>query len=207
MSLPVSQVRSRVPRLAEAAVERARLTVVPRRAQTAPRVPFVSLVSLLLVTGVVGLLLFNTNMQQASFVAGSMEEQAAALTAKEESLRMQLHRLRDPQHLASKAQRLGMVPAETPAFIRLADGTVLGRPTAARPDDLLRIAPLPPVKPKVLRPDPVIAELPDPTKKQRAAVRDVSARTEARSRLLRAQARADRRGAAAGVDPAPRRSP
>jgi hypothetical protein len=85
MSTPLSQARTQFPRLAEAAVERARLTVVPRRTQKAPRVPFVSLVSLLLVTGVVGLLLFNTSMQQSSFVATSMEEQATVLAAKEES--------------------------------------------------------------------------------------------------------------------------
>ena len=45
---------NRVPRIAEAAVERARLTVVPRRRTRAPRVPFVALVSLLLVSGVAG---------------------------------------------------------------------------------------------------------------------------------------------------------
>jgi hypothetical protein len=160
MSTPMSQARAFVPRFAEAAVERARLTVVPRRVQKAPRVPFVSLVSLLLVTGVVGLLLFNTHMQQASFVATSMEEQASVLAAKEESLRMQLHRLRDPQHVAAEAKKIGMVPATSPAFIRLSDGQVLGKPAPAEADDALRIAPLPPAKPKSLRPDPVIVELP-----------------------------------------------
>ena len=67
-----------MPRIAEAAVERARLTVVPaRRGAPAARVPFVMLVSLLLVGGVAGLLLFNTSMQQASFTATAMEDQAA----------------------------------------------------------------------------------------------------------------------------------
>jgi hypothetical protein len=160
MSTPLSQARS-LPRFAEAAVERARLTVVPRSAQKAPRVPFVSLVSLLLVAGVAGLLLFNTNMQQASFVATSMEEQAAVLAGKEESLRMQLDRLRDPQHVAARAKKLGMVPASNPAFIRLSDGRVLGSPSVATPTETLRIAPLPPVKPASLRPRFVIAELPE----------------------------------------------
>ena len=53
--------------VAEAAVERARLTVVPRARTRAARVPFVSLVTLLLLGGVVGLLLFNTSMQQSSW--------------------------------------------------------------------------------------------------------------------------------------------
>ena len=62
MSTPLSQARTQFPRLAEAAVERARLTVVPRRTQKAPRVPFVSLVSLLLVRR-------RTQLQQESHVA------------------------------------------------------------------------------------------------------------------------------------------
>ena len=54
MSSPAMQVRSRVPRLAGAAVERARLSVVPRARVQAPKVPFVILVSLLMLGGVVG---------------------------------------------------------------------------------------------------------------------------------------------------------
>lgn len=158
MSTPLYQPRSRVPRNAWAAVERARLTVVPRRTTPAPRVPFATLVSLLLVGGVAGLLLFNTHMQQSSFVASSLEETAAVLTGKEESLRMQVHRLRDPQHVAARAKRLGMVPATSPAFVRLSDGKVLGSPEAAQGSEAFRIAPLPPTRP---RPEVVIAEVPD----------------------------------------------
>ena len=73
MSSPAVQLRSRMPRIAWAAVERARLTVVPRRRTKAARMPFVLLVSLVLLGGVVGLLLFNTSMQQASFAATSLE--------------------------------------------------------------------------------------------------------------------------------------
>ena len=67
-----------VPRLAEEAVARARLTVVPRRRVRAARMPFVTLVSLVLLGGVVGLLCFNTPMQQASFAATKLEAQATA---------------------------------------------------------------------------------------------------------------------------------
>jgi cell division protein FtsB len=156
MSTLMGQARARVPRIAEAAVERARLTVVPRRAPKAARIPFVTLVSLLLVGGVVGLLLFNTSMQQASFSATAMEGRASVLDAQEQSLQMELAKLRDPQKVAERAKQLGMVPASTPAFIRLSDGKVLGKPTVAQPTDGMRITPLPVRKPKNLRPDPVI---------------------------------------------------
>ena len=131
MSALINQARSRVPRIAEAAVDRARLTVVPRRAPRATRVPFVVLVSLLLVTGVAGLLAFNTSMQQASFAATALEQQAAVLAAQEQSLQMDLERLRDPQRVAVAARRMGMVPPSNPAFLRLSDGKVLGNPTPA----------------------------------------------------------------------------
>ena len=154
--------RTRVPRFAEAAVERARLTVVPpRRAigrTQAARTPFAVLVIAMLVAGVVGLLMFNTNMQQASFKATALQEQVNTLTAKEQSLNMELDSLRDPQRLATEAKGLGMVPPAQPAFIRL-DGTVLGTPAAATPDNAVRINPLPTPKPASLRQKTVIIKV------------------------------------------------
>jgi hypothetical protein len=137
-----STARARLPRIAEQAVERARLTVVPRRSH-APRVPFVILISVVLLGGVVGLLLFNTSMQQDSFKATALETQAAQLHAEEQSLQMELDRLRDPQEVAQRAERLGMVPLLNPAFIRLSDGTILGNPIPATAADAQRINPLP----------------------------------------------------------------
>ncbi|CAN5336829.1 hypothetical protein BH18ACT9_BH18ACT9_11840 [soil metagenome] len=156
MSALVNQARSRVPRIAEAAVDRARLSVVPRRVDRAPRVPFMMLVSLLLIAGVAGLLTFNTSMQQASFTATALEQQAGVLSAREQSLQMDLERLRDPQRLAVEARSMGMVPPSNPVFLRLPDGQVLGYPKPALPVDALRVVDLPAVKPKNLRPEPVI---------------------------------------------------
>lgn len=122
-----SALRSRVPRIAGAAVERARLTVVPRtRAVRAARVPFVLFISLILLLGVVGLLMFNTSMQQASFTMETYQERAVSLAAREEQLTAELEDLRDPETLAQRAQRLGMVqPACTP-YLRLGSGKVEG---------------------------------------------------------------------------------
>ncbi len=160
MSALVNQARSRMPRIAEAAVERARLTVVPRASRRAPRMPFVALVSLVLVLGVAGLLLFNTSMQQASFKATAMQDRAQALAAQAQSLQMELARLRDPQRVAERARHLGMVPPSSPAFLRLSDGKVLGDPQPASSADAVRITPLPTRKPLELRPAPVVVEPP-----------------------------------------------
>ena len=145
--------------IAEAAVERARLTVVPRRRTRATRMPFVMLVSLVLLGGVIGLLLFNTSMQQASFAATALEQQANTLTAREQTLQMELEVLRDPQRVAEHAQNLGMVPAANPVFLRLSDGKVIGERVAATPANRLRVRPLPPAKPAVLTPAPIVHEV------------------------------------------------
>jgi hypothetical protein len=174
MSSPAFQIRSgrirtaaapgRVSGLAGAALERARLTVVPRsRTRTSP-LPFVTLVSFVLLAGVIGLLMFNTSMQQAAFAATSMEQQAATLNAREQTLRMELDVLRDPQRVAREAQQMGMVIPATPAFLRLSDGKVLGTPTPATRDNALRLLPRAPKKPPVLDPPPnVVTVTAEPT--------------------------------------------
>jgi type II secretory pathway pseudopilin PulG len=160
MSSPVAQVRTRMPRIAEVAVERARLTVVPRRRTRAARMPFVALVSMVLLGGVVGLLLFNTSMQQASFAATALEEQANTLAARQQTLQMDLDRLRNPQRIAAAAQKLGMVPAGNVAFLELGSGRVVGDPSAGDGSTPLRIWPLPPPKPASINPPPTIVEVP-----------------------------------------------
>jgi hypothetical protein len=164
MSTLITQARARVPRFAEAAVERARLTVVPpRRAigrTQAARTPFAVLVIAMLVAGVVGLLMFNTNMQQASFKATALQERVNALTAEEQGLNMELDGLRDPQRLATVAKELGMVPSSHPAFVSLLDGKVLGNPGPATADDAFRINPLPAPKPASLKRKKIVVILP-----------------------------------------------
>jgi hypothetical protein len=153
MSSTAPALRARVPRLAGAALERARLTVVPKRKRhrTSP-VPFLLVVSMLAVGGIVGLLLFNTSMQQASFAATDLQRQADALQAKRQSLQMDLDRLRDPQAIALKAQRMGMVLPTSPAVLDLRTGRVLGDPTPATRLDPLRLMAPPPSKPALLDP-------------------------------------------------------
>ena len=160
MSSPAFQIRpgrirsAAAPGLVGAALERARLTVVPRSRTRTSRVPFVMLVSFVLLAGVIGLLMFNTSMQQAAFATTAMEQQAATLNAREQTLRMELDVLRDPQRVGLEAQRMGMVIPANPAFLRLSDGKVLGTPTPATRENALRLLPRAPRKPAVLDPAP-----------------------------------------------------
>jgi hypothetical protein len=98
-----------------------------------------------------------------------MEQRADALDAREQSLQMELDRLRDPQRVAVAARSMGMVPPGAPAFLRLEDGKVLGSPAPAVAEDAVRVIPLPTRKPKSLRPDPVILELPKKSRGEHGA--------------------------------------
>ncbi|GAB2988906.1 hypothetical protein [Nocardioides montaniterrae] len=146
------------PRLAQAAAERARLFVVPRPAtQRAPRVPFVVLISAILLVGVLGLLFFNTSMQEAAFRETRLTQQARDLDAQGEALQMQLDQLRDPQRIAVAAQRMGMIIPESPSgVIDLSTGRITGHPGPAIGTGL-PLAPPRPVRPGAFDPAPVKA--------------------------------------------------
>jgi hypothetical protein len=105
---------------------------------------------MVLLGGVVGLLLFNTSMQQASFATTALEQQSTRLAAREQSLAMDLDRLRNPQRIAGAAKKLGMVQACSPAFLQLGSGKVTGAPCS---DSVpLRINEKAPAKPSILSP-------------------------------------------------------
>jgi cell division protein FtsL len=168
-SIRAMQLRERMPRLAEAAVQRARLTVVPsRRRVRAARVPFVTLVSVVLVSGIVGLLCFNTQMQQASFAATALEEQAANLTARQQTLHDELQELRDPQRVAQLAQQAGMVIPETACTLRLGAAKPAGHCAAATAANTPTLLARPPSKPAVLNPAPHVVVVPAPQDQQGA---------------------------------------
>ena len=179
MSSPALQTRTRVTRIAQDAVDRARLTVVPRVRTRAPRVPFVTLVSLVLVAGIVGLLLFNTSMQQASFAASSLENEADVLAAREQTLRMELDELRNPQRVAEEAQRMGMVIPSAPVFLDLETGKTSGVRTPATRENAIQLLPPAPVKPAILAPAPTVVEVPAATTPEPPALPDAQAKQQA----------------------------
>lgn len=147
---PRSVSRQRVSRLAESAVSRARLSVVPRTRTETSRLPFLALVTLVLVAGVVGLLLFNTSMQQASFTASSLEDRAEALTAEQQDLAMQLENLRNPQRIADKAQAMGMVIPAAWCSLELSATKPACTDPGATPGSQVRLHALPPTMPAIL---------------------------------------------------------
>jgi cell division protein FtsL len=154
--------RVRVARIAEEAVERARLRVVPATRGRAPKVPFVMLVSALLLAGVVGLLLFNTTMQQNSFAAADLQARADELRSQEQALQAEIDELNDPQRIGQAANRLGMVMPVCPRFLHTATNKV----TAAcdEPPTKLLIDPPAAQRPKSLVPHRTVVKVQAPVK-------------------------------------------
>lgn len=159
MSASVSRWRA-VPRLSQEAVDRVRLRAVPRVRARAPRVPFVILVSALLLAGTVGLLLFNTSMQQAAFTGAALQERADVLSAREQTLTREVEQLRDPQRLAEAATAQGMVPAGSPAILDLRSGEIVLPGIPASAEDALDVSTPAPVKPSELTPEPIYRDVP-----------------------------------------------
>jgi hypothetical protein len=109
-------------------------------AANAPRAPFVVLVASLLVAGLGGLLFLHTALAEDSFRLHDLQVRSALLADREQALEQQIALEAAPSRLAARAQVLGMVRSENPAFIRLSDGRILGKPKAG-------VAPPPPVAP------------------------------------------------------------
>ena len=87
---------------------------------------FLALCVLLLLGGFVGVLLLNTAMAQGSYTMRDLQHRSDELADTQDALRHQIDGVSGPGPLAQRARQLGMVPAETPAFLRLSDGKVLG---------------------------------------------------------------------------------
>jgi cell division protein FtsB len=102
---------------ARPATARAGLRAVPTAAVRPRRAPFVVLVLLLLGVGLVGLLVLNTSLQQASFELTDLERETTVLRDRQTALAEEAARLAAPGSLADRARSLGMVPNESPVFL------------------------------------------------------------------------------------------
>ena len=105
-----------------------RLALVAPTPVPAPRAPFVLLLGALLTAGLAGLLFLHTALAEGSFRLHDLQNRSATLADREQALEQEVARAASPLRLAARAESLGMVRSVNPAFIRLADGKVLGRP-------------------------------------------------------------------------------
>jgi len=96
----------------------------------------------MIISGMMTLLYVNTLAAQASFQKHALQIQLSQMTAEEQRIASTVAAGESPGNLIITAQNMGMVPAQTPVFLRLSDREILGKPVVA-------VAPAVPVAPVV----------------------------------------------------------
>lgn len=122
--------------LSSAAAWRPSIQVVATRAQrkARPRV-FYALVSMGVVFGIIiANLLVSVAVASGAYEIASLQQSNKELTRTYQTMNQDLDRLSSPQNLAANAEALGMVINNTPVYLRISDGAVLGTPVAASPN-------------------------------------------------------------------------
>jgi hypothetical protein len=100
---------------------------------------FLALCVTLLLGGFVGVLMLNTAMAKGSYTMRDLQRRSDQLADTQDALRHSIDGVSGPGPLAQRARALGMVPAATPAFLRLSDGKVLGVAKKAKDDSTFSV--------------------------------------------------------------------
>ena len=109
-----------------------RLRVAPPAPINAPRAPFIALVVAVVVAGVLGILLINTKTAENAFELDTLQDRQGDLDARQQALENEIAANNMPGSLDAAARRLGLVKADSPAYIRLQDGKIIGVPKPGR---------------------------------------------------------------------------
>ncbi|GGK26088.1 hypothetical protein GCM10010124_18320 [Pilimelia terevasa] len=105
------------------------LTVAPPAPVAVPRAPFVALLLLVVVGGVLGILVVNTTVMENAFKLQTLQQQHAALDQEEAELRKKIEDAEAPNSLYRAAERLGMTYDGQPAVITLPNGRKVELPS------------------------------------------------------------------------------
>jgi outer membrane murein-binding lipoprotein Lpp len=111
--------------------QRSKLRLAPPLPASGPRVPFMVMIVVLVIAGVVGILALNQKINENAFELDKLRADQAQLDQQEQNLDEQIAAKAAPGNLAANARKLGLVPAGAPAFIRLPDGRIVGVPQPA----------------------------------------------------------------------------
>ncbi len=95
------------------------------------RTPFVILVIVVVVAGVLGILVLNTKINQNAFEIAALRDEQTKLDLRQQQLERQIADYESPGNLAAAGRKLGLVDPGAPAFITLPDGKVIGVPKPA----------------------------------------------------------------------------
>ena len=105
--------------------------VSPLRPERASRGLFALIVTALLGIGMILILVINTSLAQGAFTVAELKAEQAVLAQQEQSLAEAVAAAAAPETLEQRARDLGMVPTDTPVFLEVPSGEVLGTPRPA----------------------------------------------------------------------------
>ena len=123
------------------------LRVVPSAIGRSGNGLFAGMCAGVLLAGLVALLMLNTSLAQGAFELTDLQTRAGVLTDTSEQATAAIDDQRSPRTLAARAQQLGMVPAQSMAFLRLSDGTILGTAKPASASQQLTVVTTPAAPP------------------------------------------------------------
>jgi hypothetical protein len=113
------------------AESRRRLRVAPPLPVTVARAPFVAMLLIIVVAGVVGILVLSTLINANQFQLNDLQNKQSGLNQQEQQLQQNLAQQQAPGSVVNDARRLGLVPAGTLGYIQMPDGSVVGIPDPA----------------------------------------------------------------------------
>lgn len=110
---------------------RPKLRLAPPVPVAVAQTPFVVLVIMVVIAGVLGILVLNTKINQNAFQLDALHDKQIELDLRQQQLEQKIADHESPGSLAAAAKKLGLVKPDTPAFILLPDGKIIGVPKPA----------------------------------------------------------------------------
>ncbi|HEU4849349.1 MAG TPA: hypothetical protein VFS93_02965, partial [Terrimesophilobacter sp.] len=116
------------------------IEIVPARRQkrARPRAAYALVTVAGLFAILIAQLLLSIVVSEGAYQISSLQQEQRELARDQQAISEELQVLESPQHLAANAETLGMVSNSSTAYLRLADGAVLGSPVAAKATDGIR---------------------------------------------------------------------
>ena len=100
--------------------------VSPLRPERASRGVFALVVVGMLILGMIVILVINTSMAQGAFTLSELQGRQSALTQQEQALSQSVAAFSAPDNLEKVARAMGMVPSQSPVFLKLPHGRIVG---------------------------------------------------------------------------------
>lgn len=108
------------------------VSVAPATRKVMPLTVYVAVLSLMMISAMLASLVIHTVLTQGAFEMQQVQKEMKTLRDQHEDLTQKVAAAESPVAIEKRARAMGMVPAASPVFLRLADKSVLGDPVAAK---------------------------------------------------------------------------